>query len=152
MESAPVTLQTCNLAICNAVTHMVDTNLILVNQIIRDRLQTPVVPIQFLVAILTGDGSAGHVVEVLRADLLVAVAGGAEPQQRRRVRDGLPLGGEARHHRGLHSKEAFLESNFGVAKNNYYTYLTAIRECCSKTFDLTNFLSMDLRCWTSRAS
>jgi hypothetical protein len=36
METAPLTLHSCNLAICNALTHLVDTNLILVNQIIRN--------------------------------------------------------------------------------------------------------------------
>ena len=143
MESAPVTLHTCNLAICNAITHMVDTNLILVNQIIRDKLQTPVVPINFLVAILTGESvdmsssnyeqifswmsqvvqNRNNEVECVMGYLSVAKLGTMED---------------------YNSKEAFLESNFGVAKSNYYTYLTAIRECCSKTFDLTNFLSMDL--------
>ena len=41
------------------------------------------------------------------------------------------------------SKEAYLESLFLVAKSNFYTYLTAIKECCGKTFDLTGFLNMD---------
>ena len=143
MESAPVTLQTCNLAICNAVTHMVDTNLILVNQIIRDRLQTPVVPIQFLVDVLSDgplDMSSNHYEQVFswlsqavqnRNNDAECVMGYISVAKLGTVED-------------YSSKEAFLESNFGVAKNNYYTYLTAIRECCSKTFDLSNFLSMDL--------
>jgi hypothetical protein len=143
MESAPVTLQTCNLAICNAVTHMVDTNLILVNQIIRDKLQTPVIPINFLVSVLGDDAldmtssyyeqifswlsqvvqNRNNEAECVMGYLSVAKLGTLED---------------------YNSKEAFLESNFGVAKNNYYTYLTAIRECGSKTFDLTSFLSMEL--------
>ena len=51
METAPLTLHSCNLAICNALTHLVDTNLIMVNQIIRDKLNTPVLPPMFLLSI-----------------------------------------------------------------------------------------------------
>jgi hypothetical protein len=143
MESAPVTLHTCNLAICNAITHMVDTNLILVNQIIRDKLQTPVIPINFLVAILTGetvDMSSSHYEQIFSWMSQVVQNRNNEAECVMGYLSVAKLGTME----DYNSKEAFLESNFGVAKSNYYTYLTAIRECCSKTFDLTNFLSMEL--------
>jgi hypothetical protein len=144
MESAPVTLQTCNLAICNAVTHMVDTNLIMVNQIIRDKLQTPVIPIEFLVEVL-GDGlldmSSSYYEQIFTWLSQVVQSRNNEAECVMGYLSVAKLGTME----DYNSKEAFLESNFGVAKSNYYTYLTAIRECCSKTFDLTNFLSMDLQ-------
>ena len=143
MESAPVTLQTCNLAICNAVTHMVDTNLILVNQIIRDRLQTPVIPVDFLVSIL-GDG-----VLDMTSNYYEQIFSWLSQVVQNRNNDAECVMGylsvaKLGTQEDYNSKEAFLESNFGVAKSNYYTYITAIRECCTKTFDLTNFLSMEL--------
>lgn len=143
MESAPVTLHTCNLAICNAITHMVDTNLILVNQIIRDKLQTPVVPINFLVAILTGESldMTSNYYEQIFSWLSQLVQSRSNDTECVMGYLSLTKFGTMEDY---NSKEAFLESNFGVAKGNYYTYLTAIRECCSKSFDLTNFLSMDL--------
>ena len=51
MESAPLTVQGCTLAISNALTHLSDTNLIMVNQLIRDRLNTPILPPSFLVEV-----------------------------------------------------------------------------------------------------
>jgi len=146
MESAPVTLHTCNLAISNAITHMVDTNLILVNQIIRDRLQTPVVPIDFLVSVLTGenlDMTSGYYEQIFSwlSQLVQSRPGGPNDIECVMGYVSVPRLGTMEDYT---SKEAFLESNFGIAKSNYYTYITAVRECCSKSFDLTNFLSMDL--------
>ena len=143
MESAPVTLHTCNLAISNAVTHMVDTNLILVNQLIRDRLQTPVIPLRFLVAIMKGetlDMGSGYYEQIFAWMSQTVQMRGSDAECMMGYLSVPKLGTIE----DYASKEAFLESNFGVAKNNYYTYLTAIRECCSKTFDMTNFLSTDL--------
>jgi hypothetical protein len=48
METSPLTVQSTNVAFSNALTHLVDTNLIMVNQFIRDRINTPVIPIEFL--------------------------------------------------------------------------------------------------------
>ena len=142
METSPITLQSCNLAICNAITHLVDTNLILVNQLIRDKLRTPVVSMEFMKSILIGESidmgspfydqvftwvsqmvqNRQHEAECIQGYIAVAKLGTQED---------------------YNSKEAYLESYFGVAKNNFYTYSTAIRECCGKTFDLTSFLNMD---------
>jgi hypothetical protein len=41
------------------------------------------------------------------------------------------------------AKEAYLESYYGIAKGHYFTYNMAVRECSSKTFDLTGFLNME---------
>ena len=162
METAPVTLQTCNLAISNAITHMVDTNLILVNQIIRDRLKTPVIPIEVLVSIMKGEigpppreegeadapverGVEGAHMEGSYFEQLFSWT--SQISQNHGNESECVMGYLSVPKLGTmedyQSKEAFLESNFGVAKNNYYTYLTAIRECAGKSFDLTNFLSME---------
>ena len=142
METAPVTLQTCNLAICNAITHMVDTNLLMVNQLIRDKLDTPVVPVEFIIALLHDEpmemGTTNY--EALFSWLSAIV-------QNRQHEIECVMGYVAVNKLGTledyNSKEAYLESYFGIAKNNYYTYLTAVRECCSKTFDLASFLSLE---------
>jgi hypothetical protein len=142
METAPLTLHSCNLAICNALTHLVDTNLILVNQIIRDKLGTPVLPPQFLFSIFSEeqlDTGTSYYEELFswlsnivqsRQNDAEFVAGYVAVPKLGTVED-------------YNSKEGYLESFFGVAKNNFFTYLTAIRECTAKTFDLTGFLSME---------
>ena len=142
METAPLTLQSCNLAICNALTHLVDTNLIIVNQIIREKLGTPVLPPMFLQSIFSEEqldtGTSyyeelfswlSHIVQSRQNDAEF-VAGYVSVPKLGTTED-------------YTSKEGFLESFFGVAKNNFFTYLTAVRECTAKTFDLTGFLSMD---------
>jgi hypothetical protein len=142
METAPLTLHSCNLAICNALTHLVDTNLIIVNQIIRDKLNTPILPPTFLFSIFgeeqldTGTSYyeelfswLSHIVQSRQNDVEF-VAGYVSVPKLGTTED-------------YTSKEGYLESYFGVAKNNFFTYLTAVRECTAKTFDLTGFLSMD---------
>jgi hypothetical protein len=142
METAPLTLHSCNLAICNALTHLVDTNLIVVNQIIRDKLNTPVLPPMFLFSIFSEEvldtGTSyyeelfswlSHIVQSRQNDAEF-VAGYVSVPKLGTVED-------------YTSKEGYLESFFGVAKNNFFTYLTAVKECTSKTFDLTAFLCMD---------
>ena len=142
METAPVTLQTCNLAICNAVTHLADTNLILVNQLIRDRLNTPVVPVEFIMEILNDEpldmSSASYDAVFTWLSLVVQ-----NRQNESECIMGYVSVAKLGTQEDYNCKEAYLESYFGIAKNNYYTYITAIKECCAKTFDLTNFLSME---------
>ncbi len=142
METAPLTLQSCNLAICNALTHLVDSNLIIVNQTIREKLNTPVLPPMFLFSIFgeeqldTGTSFyeelfswLSHIVQS-RQNEAEFIAGYVSVPKLGTMED-------------YTSKEGYLESFFGVAKNNFFTYLTAVRECTAKTFDLTGFLSMD---------
>ena len=142
METAPVTLQTCNLAICNAVTHLADTNLILVNQLIRDKLNTPVVPVEFIISIL---GEEPLDMSCTSYDAVFSWL--SQVVQNRQNESECIMGyvsvAKLGTQEDYNCKEAFMESYFGIAKNNYYTYITAIRECCAKTFDLTNFLSME---------
>ena len=142
METAPITLQTCNLAICNAITHLVDTNLLLVNQIIRDKLKTPVVSPEFMVSMIEGDAidTDSPYYDLVFSWLSQMVQGRQNEAECIMGYVAVPKLGT---HEDYNSKEAYLESYFGVAKNNYYTYLTAVKECCSKTFDLTDFLSID---------
>lgn len=142
METAPLTLHSCNLAICNALTHLVDTNLILVNQIIREKLGTPVLPPQFLFSVFGEEqldtstsyyeelfSWLSHIVQSRQNDAEF-IAGYVAVPKLGTMED-------------YTSKEGYLESFFGVAKNNFFTYMTAIRECTAKTFDLSGFLSMD---------
>ena len=142
MESAPVTLQTCNLAICNAITHLADTNLLMVNQLIRDKLGTPVVPVDYIVTLMSDEELDIHssnydavfswlsnIVQGRHCEIECVMGYLSVPKL------GTP--------EDYSSKEAYLELYFGLTKNNYYTYITAVRECCSKTFDLTTFLSME---------
>ena len=142
MESAPVTLQTCNLAICNAITHLVDTNLLMVNQLIREKLHTPVVPVEFIFKIMGDEplemGSANY--DAVFSWLSQIVQNRQNEVECIMGYVSVPKLGTSEDYG---SKEGFLELYFGIAKNNFYTYLTAVRECCSKTFDLTNFLSME---------
>ena len=51
METAPLTVMSANLAVSNGLLHLVDTNLLMVNQLIRDKLDTPVLPPDFLVSL-----------------------------------------------------------------------------------------------------
>jgi hypothetical protein len=142
METAPLTLHSCNLAICNALTHLVDSNLIIVNQIIREKLETPVLPPMFLFSIFGEEqldtstsyyeelfSWLSHIVQSRQNDAEF-VAGYVSVSKLGTTED-------------YASKEGYLESYFGVAKNNFFTYLTAVRECATKTFDLSGFLCME---------
>ena len=142
METAPLTLHSCNLAICNALTHLVDTNLILVNQIIRNRLNTPVLPPQYLFAIFGEEqiDTGTSYYEEIFSWLSNIVQGRQNDAEFVAGYVAVPKLGTMEDYS---SKEGYLESFFGVAKNNYFTYITSIRECTSKTFDLTGFLCMD---------
>ena len=142
MESAPVTTQSCNLAICNAISHLVDTNLVLVNQLIRDKLHTPVVPVEFVVRIL-GDEPLD-----MTCDFYEKVFSWVSQMVQNRNGDSECIMGyvsvaKLGSQEDYNAKEAYLESYFGIAKNNYYTYMTAVKECCSRTFDLSTFLSLE---------
>ena len=140
-ECAPVTPQTCSLAVCNAISHLVDANLILVNQLIRDKLHTPVVPVEFVVRIFSDEPldmtctfyeqifSWASTIVQNRNTEIECIMGYASINKLGSMDD-------------YNAKEAYLESYFGIAKNNFYTYLSAVKECCSKVFDLTNFLSL----------
>ena len=142
METAPLTLHSCNLAICNALTHLIDTNLILVNQIIREKLGTPVLPPQFLFSIFSEEqiDSSTSYYEELFSWLSNIVQGRQNDAEFIAGYVAVPKLGTMEDYT---SKEAYLESYFGVAKNNFFTYLTAVRECTAKTFDLSGFLNMD---------
>ena len=143
MEVAPLTVQSTNVAFCNALTHLVDTNLIMVNQFIRDRLNTPIIPLDLLMDVF---GTTPIGVGMPLFDELFVWLG-----QMMQCRQG----GEMEYSSGYitipklgamedyHQKEAFLESYFGIAKNNFYTYVTAVKECATKSFDLTGFLCTD---------
>lgn len=142
METAPITLQSCNLAICNAITHLVDTNLLLVNQLIRDKLRTPIVSMDFMKSILIGESidmsSPYYDMVFTWASQMVQ-----NRQQETECIQGYIAVSKLGTQEDYSTKEAYLESYFGVAKSNFYTYSTAIKECCGKTFDLTGFLNMD---------
>ena len=142
METAPLTLHSCNLAICNALTHLVDTNLILVNQIIRDKLGTPVLPPMFLFSIFGDEqlDTGTSYYEELFSWLSQIVQGRQNDSEFVAGYVSVAKLGTAEDYA---SKEGYMESFFGVAKNNIFTYITAVRECTTKTFDLTNFLCMD---------
>ena len=142
METAPLTLMSTNLAISNGFTHLVDTNLVMVNQIIRDKLSTPIMSTEFLVSIFDEEveiNMSGGPFEEIFGWVSQAVQG----------RDGsefnmgyiaVPKLGSPEDYS---AKESYLESYYGVAKGNYFTYNMAVRECSSKTFDLSGFLNME---------
>ena len=142
METAPLTIMSTNLAICNGLTHLVDTNLLMVNQIIRDKLSTPVLTTDFLVSLFDESSeinmSGGPFEEVF-----------GWVSQAVQCRDGsefnmgyiaIPKLGSPEDY---NAKESYLESYYGVAKGNYFTYNMAVRECSAKTFDLSGFLNME---------
>ena len=147
MECAPLTLQSCNLAIANALTHLVDTNLLMVNQLIRDKLNTPILPPSFLVDIL-GTTPVG-----LGMPHFDQVFGWLGQMMQYRQNNGeiefnsgyvsIAKFGTAQDYA---TKEGYLESYYGMTKNNVFTYTTAIRECASKVFDLSGFINMEDGC------
>ena len=142
METAPVTLHSCNLAVCNAITHLVDTNLILVNQLIREKLGTPVVDLELLIQALSDEPvqPGGAFDQLFQwVGKMVMMGGGGDVE----FSMGYILVNKLGSQEDYQSKEAYLESYFGIAKGNYYTYMTAVKECCSKVFDLSTFLGID---------
>jgi hypothetical protein len=144
METAPLTVQSTNVAFCNALTHLVDTNLIMVNQFIRDRISTPVIPLEFLKDLFgtTPIGAGTPLFDELfgwLGQMMQFQHGGGEMEYSSGYITVLKLGSLE----DYQQKEAYLESYFGISKNNFYTYITAVRECATKSFDLSGFLSTD---------
>ena len=142
METAPLTVMSTNLAICNGLTHLVDTNLIMVNQIIRDRLGTPVLTTDFLVSLFDETSeinmSGGPFEEIFSwVSQVVQCRDGSEYSM------GYIAVSKLGSPEDYNTKESYLESYFGIAKGNYFTYNMAVRECSAKTFDLSGFLSME---------
>ena len=142
METAPLTVMSANLAIGNGLTHLVDTNLVMVNQIIREKLRTPVLSVEFLVS-LFDEGSEINMSGGPFEEIFSWVS------QVVQCRDGIEfnMGYIAVSKLGTpedyNTKESYLESYYGIAKGHYFTYNMAVRECSAKTFDLSGFLSME---------
>ena len=142
METAPLTVMSTNLAVCNGLTHLVDTNLVMVNQIIRDRLGTPVLTTDFLVSLFDETSeinmSGGPFEEIFSwVSQVVQCRDGSEYSM------GYIAVSKLGSPEDYNTKESYLESYFGIAKGNYFTYNMAVRECSAKTFDLSGFLSME---------
>jgi hypothetical protein len=142
METAPLTVMSANLAIGNGLTHLVDTNLVMINQIIREKLKTPVLSVEFLVS-LFDEGSEINMSGGPFEEIFSWVS------QVVQCRDGIEfnMGYIAVSKLGTpedyNTKESYLESYYGIAKGHYFTYNMAVRECSAKTFDLSGFLSME---------
>ena len=142
METSPLTVMSTNLAICNGLTHLVDTNLLMVNQVIRDKVNTPVLTSEFLVSLFDETSeinmSGGPFEEIFGwVSQVVQCRDGSEYSM---GYIAIPkLGGPD----DYNSKESFLESYYGIAKGHYFTYNMAVRECSAKTFDLSGFLNME---------
>ena len=142
METAPLTLMSANLAVSNGLMHLVDTNLLMVNQIIRDKLNTPVLSTDFLVSLFDEaceiNMSGGPFEEIFGwVSQAVQCRDGSEFSMGYVV---VPKLGSPEDY---NAKESYLESYYGIAKGHYFTYNMAVRECSSKTFDLSGFLNME---------
>ena len=142
METAPLTVMSTNLAICNGLTHLVDTNLVMVNQIIRDKLATPVLTTDFLVSLFDEtseiDMASGPFEETFSwVSQVVQCRNGSEFNM---GYVAIPKLGSPEDY---NAKESYLESYYGIAKGHYFTYNMAVRECSAKSFDLSGFLSME---------
>lgn len=142
METAPLTLMSANLAVSNGLMHLVDTNLLMVNQIIRDKLNTPVLSTDFLVSLFDEaceiNMSGGPFEEIFGwVSQAVQCRDGSEFSMGYIV---VPKLGSPEDY---NAKESYLESYYGIAKGHYFTYNMAVRECSSKTFDLSGFLNME---------
>jgi hypothetical protein len=142
METAPLTVISTNLAICNGLTHLVDTNLVMVNQIIRDRLGTPILPTDFLVS-LFDESTEINMSGGLFEDIFSWVSQVVQSRDGSEYSMGYIVVPKLGSPEDYNSKESYLESYFGIAKGNYFTYNMAVRECSAKTFDLSGFLSME---------
>lgn len=142
MESSPLTLMSTNLAISNGLTHLVDTNLLMINQVIRDKVNTPVLTSEFLVSLFDEASeinmSGGPFEEIFGwVSQVVQCRDGSEYSM---GYIAIPKLGSPDDY---NSKESYLESYYGIAKGHYFTYNMAVRECSAKTFDLSGFLNME---------
>lgn len=142
METAPLTVMATNLAICNGLTHLVDTNLVMMNQIIKDRLQTPVLTTDFLVS-LFDESTEINMSGGLFEDIFSWVSQVVQNRDGSEYSMGYIAVPKLGSPEDYNTKESYLESYYGIAKGNYFTYNMAVRECSAKTFDLSGFLSME---------
>ena len=142
METAPLTVMSTNLAICNGLTHLVDTNLIMVNQIIREKLSTPILTTEFLVSLFDEAAEIN-----MASGPFEEIFGWVSQVVQCRDGNEFNMGYIAIPKLGTpedyNAKESYLESYYGIAKGNYFTYNMAVRECSAKSFDLSGFLNME---------
>jgi hypothetical protein len=142
METAPLTVMSTNLAVSNGLMHLVDTNLLMVNQIIRDKLNTPVLSTEFL-ASLFDETSEINMSGGLFEEIFGWVSQAVQCRDGSEFNMGYIVVPKLGTPEDYNAKESYLESYYGVAKGNFFTYNMAVRECSSKTFDLTGFLNME---------
>jgi hypothetical protein len=142
METAPLTVMSANLAVSNGLMHLVDTNLLMVNQIIRDKLNTPVLSTEFLISLFDEavdvNMSGGLFEEIF--GWVSQVVQGRDGSEFNTGYIAVPKLGSPEDY---NAKESYFESYYGIAKGHYFTYNMAVRECSSKTFDLSGFLNME---------
>jgi hypothetical protein len=142
METAPLTVMSANLAVSNGLLHLVDTNLLMVNQIIRDKLSTPVLTTEFLVSMFD-DAADVNMAGGRFEDIFSWVSKTVQCRDGAEFCMGYVAVPKLGSPEDYNAKESYLESYYGIAKGHYFTYNMAVRECSSKSFDLSGFLNME---------
>ena len=143
MESSALSLYWANMALLNGITHLVDSGLCLVNQMLRFKAKSPVVRVNFLVSVLDNNQRINTQCadyHTLRA-YLQAVANTNNSGE-----EG--LAGSYVFVDGVGSNadyaqiEHYLQKYFGLNHNSWYTVYKAWSECANKVIDFTNFLDL----------
>ena len=157
MEASALTLYWANLAMLNGITHVVDSKLVLVNQLIRWKCQVPVLPIEFLEIVMQPmyeeqrraleEVEWPHEYEVLKTFL--------ERIKDVRARSADNPNEPIRHFQGNYIQvpgvgttadythiESYLLRFCGVNTGCKHTYLQMFQEVAAKCIDLTAVLDM----------
>ena len=156
MEASSLTLYWANLALLNSITHVIDSKLIMVNQLIRWKCRVPVLPISYLEYVLQPfdsftSGVVGKEYAREHAELEKFLTRILEVRTRQQDNPNEPI----RHFQGNYIQvpglgtsadyahiESYMLRFCGVNTGSKNTYLQMFHEVASKSVDLTGVLDM----------
>jgi hypothetical protein len=141
MESSALTLYWANMALLNGMSHLTDAGLCTVNQIIRFKLESPVLDIDFLCSMLDADAVVNRTsadFDELRAFLEKLsdqyVAGGFTGSYA--LVQGVGSNGD------YAQLEHYLQKFVGINHGSSYTYRKMLQQAANKIINLTEFLDL----------
>lgn len=156
MEASSMTLYWANLALLNSITHVVDSKLVIVNQLIRWKCQMPVLPVDYLELVLQPLDATSVGIITKRyvrehAELGKFLKRVLEVRARQQDNPNEPI----RHFQGNYIQvpglgtsadyahiESYLLRFCGVNTGSKQTYMQMFHEVASKSVDLTGVLDM----------
>ena len=141
MESSALTLYWANMALLNGISHLLDSGLCFVNQMVRFKAKTPLISLDFMCKVLDKDrpvdvGSADYINLKLYLEFLrdQYVPGGFTGSYA--AVDGVGSVGD------YSQLEHYLQKYCSINHGSSHTYIRMFRESANKSIDMSDFLDL----------